>query len=270
MPLPEAIVKTEKNSPESKNDRGRNSKLSRSRTDSDRSNTNRDQKANPNSRDKENGKKSRSPERRRSPYRRQPSRFSPPGGRRPRPRSRTPPRHVRQNSPPPRRNNQANRPSWLQEITEQIPALKQDMMMRNNVQMPFNNVGPILNHPNMMHGYGMNQVMPQMMHNQGYMQGQSFMQQQPYPNGPQFQPVMDPYSQPFPINQFNNIMSPMMAPGTNLTPINIDAPTPVPAPIEVPVYQSPMDPRLDPRTRRLELKKPAAKENDIQQAKKKV
>lgn len=137
--------------------------------------------------------------------------------------------------------------------------------------MPFNNNGQNLNHPNMMNGFEMNQGMPQTMHNQVYMQGQSFIQQQPYPNGPQFQPVMNVYGQPFPMNQFNNMMTPMMAPGTSLTPLIVDAPSPVPAPNEV--YQSPLDPRLDPRTRRptsAELEKPVAKESDIQQAKKKV
>lgn len=168
---------------------------SRHRRESDRSE---------NSRDARNG--DRNDKRSRSPRRSPPRRHRSPINKR---------RIVRRNSPPPpRRNNQGknNRPSFLEEITQKIPALRQDMANQN----AFNNqVQPI-------YGYGMNPMMP----NHMMMQGQPMMQGAPY-NG-QYQ-MMDPYMQQQ--SMMMNAMPFNPAMGQIGAPTMIEPPLPVPPPV---------------------------------------
>lgn len=224
---------------------------SRDRKESDRSDnsSSRDPRVKSSGRDKV----SRSPERKRSPYRR-PSRFSPPGGRR-RQRSRSPPRHQQ-----PRRGNASNKPSFLDEITEKFPELKS--VNPNNIN----------NNNNRTNNFHQNQ------HNRGYMQpqmmnvGPNFMpvgyMPQPFPNQP-FQ-MLDSYGQPIAMNMYNNqVMNPMMPIGAS--PMNIMQPMPVPAPLESLVI--PSAPLIN--NRGLSDEKEASKRAtnspiDLLQAKKKV
>lgn len=164
-------------------------------------------------------KRSKSPERqRRSPNRRA-SRFSPPGRKR---RSRTPPRHRRI---PSKRNNPSIRPSFLEEITQQIPEIKQDMM-RHNMELAFNNNAPNLA-PN--YGYNMQPMMPQIMQNQGFMPP-GFIHPQQLHNGPLINPFVQ--QQQFSFNKFgHDLMNEQIR--IDLAP-RIPMPVPAPQPLASP------------------------------------
>lgn len=233
------------------------SKSSRTRADSDRS----DSRTVRDSRDKENDK-------RRSPERRRPRPPSPV-------RRRSPPtRPIRRNSPP-RRQNSNNKPSFLEEITAQIPELREDMM-RNSIgaQIKQANMASIYNaNMNAMMMAGPSGMMPQMGMN--YMSGPNFMPQG-YPNGG-FQPAIDGFNQPYAMNNFNN---PIIPPGTMVinpmaqaAQMNPEPPMPVPAPVAAPVVSKqprPSTSKEQPKKAKDPPKAPELQVVDIQQAKKKV